>query len=308
VRSQHDLDAFYKAFGEVVVDERVSRRAEADDINRKLAIIEAALADENAQRVAATTGNGKALDQLRAEFCEAIEEARQRLPVIDQRLLDLSESIRAEENERAALAARVERLEADAAHPLQIMPPKGERGEVGPPGEKGERGEPGPPGVLSASKPWTEGVHYENDLVFLDGSTWMARKDTATRPPHDDWLPVALAGRDARTGDARGLYESEISYRLHDVVAFDGSEWRARSDNPGPLPGDGWMLSARAGSKGKPGERGPAGERGLRGPPGPGIEELRIEDWDLVVQASDGQTHRCDLYGLFARFREELPL
>lgn len=306
MRAQHDLDAFYKAFGEVVADDRASRRSEAESINRQLAVIEAALADESERRVAAETGNGEALHQLRAEFCEAIEEARQRLPVIDQRLLDLSESIRAGEEVRAALAARVARLEEHAAIPLPIPEKgeKGEKGEPGPPG-KGERGEPGPPGALKASKPWAEGVHYENELVFLDGSTWMARKDTAARPPHDDWLPIALAGRDARTGEARGLYEPETSYRLHDVVAFDGCEWRARSDDPGPLPGDGWMLSARGGTRGKSGDR---GQQGLRGPPGPGIEKLRIEDWDLVVQAGDGQTHRCDLYGLFARFREELPL
>jgi hypothetical protein len=42
------------------------------------------------------------------------------------------------------------------------------------------------------------------------------------------------------------------------VVAFNGSEWRAMVDDPGPLPGPGWMLGAK-GARGKRGERGPPG-------------------------------------------------
>jgi hypothetical protein len=66
-------------------------------------------------------------------------------------------------------------------------------------------------------------------------------------------------------GQARGLFDEDAVYRRMDVVSFNGSEWRAKHDNPGPLPGDGWMLSA---SRGKRGDRGERGEKGLEGKPG----------------------------------------
>jgi hypothetical protein len=66
-------------------------------------------------------------------------------------------------------------------------------------------------------------------------------------------------------GQACGLFDEDAVYRRMDVVSFNGSEWRAKHDNPGPLPGDGWMLSA---SRGKRGDRGERGEKGLEGKPG----------------------------------------
>jgi hypothetical protein len=78
------------------------------------------------------------------------------------------------------------------------------------------------------------------------------------------------------------------------VVAHNGSEWRAVKDDPGPLPGDGWMLSAKGvkGDKGMPGNRGERGERGERGPPGPqgvGLADVVLEDGVLVFKWSDGR-------------------
>ena len=52
------------------------------------------------------------------------------------------------------------------------------------------------------------------------------------------------------------------SYRKYDLVTWHGSEWRARCDEPGALPGDGWVLTAQSGSRGKAGDRGPAGAAG----------------------------------------------
>jgi HK97 family phage portal protein len=63
-------------------------------------------------------------------------------------------------------------------------------------------------------------------------------------------------GEPGNSGRARGLYSATEAYAALDVVAFNGSEWRAVRDDPGPLPGDGWML----GAKGSRGKRGPAGE------------------------------------------------
>ena len=41
-------------------------------------------------------------------------------------------------------------------------------------------------------------------------------------------------------GRARGAHDPAAAYFAMDVVAFNGSEWRAVRDGPGPLPGDGW--------------------------------------------------------------------
>ena len=46
-----------------------------------------------------------------------------------------------------------------------------------------------------------------------------------------------LGGRSAPGGAARGLFDPRIKdYRALDLVAFNGSEWRAIKDDPGPLP------------------------------------------------------------------------
>ena len=113
---------------------------------------------------------------------------------------------------------------------------------------------------------------------------------------------MALAGADGRTGDARGLYEPQAAYRKLDRVSFDGSEWVAKCDDPGPLPGDDWMLSAKAGSKGKPGDRGPKGERGV---PGVGVEAVELDGWSLVLELTGGRRKAIDLRGLFERYDQE---
>jgi hypothetical protein len=100
--------------------------------------------------------------------------------------------------------------------------------------------------------------------------------------------PVGYVGR------ALGRWNAEAAYRAMDVVACNGSEWRAVKDDPGPLPGDGWMLSAKGvkGEKGLPGLRGEKGERGERGPPGPqgpGIADVVIDNGVLVFMMSDGR-------------------
>jgi hypothetical protein len=37
---------------------------------------------------------------------------------------------------------------------------------------------------------------------------------------------------------------------------LDGALWLCKLDDPGPLPGDGWIMAVQRGAKGKPGERG----------------------------------------------------
>jgi HK97 family phage portal protein len=114
--------------------------------------------------------------------------------------------------------------------------PPGERGEAGRdgrdglPGEKGERGDPGERGP--------------------DGAAGVAGM------PGERGAP----GEPAYAGQACGLWTAAANYRGMDVVAWNGSEWRARCENPQGEPGksDDWYLGAK-GSRGKPGERGPPG-------------------------------------------------
>jgi HK97 family phage portal protein len=115
----------------------------------------------------------------------------------------------------------------------------------GPPGERGQAGEPGAPGERGEQGP---------------------------------------PGEPAYGGRACGLWNQSVAYRAMDVVAFNGSEWRAVVDNPGPLPGDGWML----GAKGSRGDKGQKGERGERGMPGTGVEDILIDAGVLVVKLTDG--------------------
>lgn len=169
-------------------------------------------------------------------------------------------------------------------------------------GEPGPPGPAGPPGSFDAPEPWRDRIFYQGELAFLDGSTFCAKIDTAQRPPHDDWAPVALRGTDGRAGEARGLYDPQVDYFKLDRVALDGSEWIARQDDPGPLPGDGWMLGARAGSKGKPGDRGPAGPKGSDGI---GIAEIDVRDFAIMLELSDGRSTKIDLRPLFERYHQE---
>jgi integrin beta 3 len=192
---------------------------------------------------------------------------------------------------------------------------RGERGEPGQPGERGldglngergERGEPGADGKFRKPEPWREGVHYDGDLVTCDGATWIAARDNATRPPGDDWILVAARGDDGRTGRVLGLYDPGRAYLALDRVSLDGSEWIATTDDPGALPGDGWVLGAKAGSKGRPGERGAAGPPGAPGQPGVGLAgEPRIEGYQIVWPLTDGKSVRLDLRPAFERFNEE---
>jgi hypothetical protein len=177
--------------------------------------------------------------------------------------------------------------------------PAGERGEPGPvgpaganggPGEPGERGERGDPGV-----PGPDGI------PGIQGHP-------GERGPAGEQGEPGPAGPEAYPGRACGLYDAQTQYRALDVVTFNGSEWRARCDKPGPLPGDDWLLGAKKGEAGKPGPRGAQGERGeagLPGPPGIGIDAITFEDWSLVFTLSDGIVKVCDLRPIFERYDAE---
>lgn len=108
-------------------------------------------------------------------------------------------------------------------------------------------------------------------------------------------------GEPAYPGRACGLWNETESYRAMDVVAYNGSEWRAVYDNPGPLPGDGWKQGAK-GVKGKPGER---GEKGERGAPGASVVKMVMVDYEIVLLLSDGTQLKCNLLPVIERYYQE---
>lgn len=194
----------------------------------------------------------------------------------------------------------------------------GERGEPGMPGRDGERGDPGPagergpegpPGKLGIVKEWSEGVHYEGDLVRLNGSTYQALRDTGKEPSHDDWACIAQRGQDGRGFRVRGTFNPEETYGHLDIVALNGGSFVSLKDDPGPCPGPGWQLLTSPGKRGEKGLPGDKGERGLPGPegkPGPSViaGSIKVGDLTLVLADSEGKTVTIDLYPLAEAIRE----
>lgn len=114
---------------------------------------------------------------------------------------------------------------------------------------------------------------------------------------------VAAKGQDAKQGRLLGLFDaSRTDYGQFDRVSFNGSEWIAKQDEPGELPGPGWMLAA----KGKTGPKGERGERGAPGKEGAGIKAVRVDDYALILDMTDGQVTRLDLRPLFERYDSEV--
>ena len=247
------------------------------------------------------------------EFAADLARAREQIDeygnVIEAKFLGLEDRMRSVVADHVASLGLKDGAAGPPGAPGPAGPP-GNHGPVGPPGpvgevikgdpgERGERGEAGPRGLFRARTFEPGRVTYEGDLVFHDGSTWCALRDTAASPPHEDFQPVAIKGQDAYGGRACGLYKPDETYRAMDVVAWDGKEWRARRDDPGaPGEGDGWMITAMRGAKG---ERGLRGETGERGPPGKSAERpvrLKIENDELVLAWPDGYALRCELWPL----------
>jgi integrin beta 3 len=198
-----------------------------------------------------------------------------------------------------------------AAQVAAIVIPPGERGEKGDRGDVGMRGEPGPPGDSIVGDRGEKGLPGDQGPQGLpgpvgekglpgdpgrdgrDGTIGERGQDGQCGPPGAEG-PQGPVGEAGYPGRACGLYDSTAAYRAMDVVAFNGSEWRAKVDNPGSLPGDGWMLGAKAGARGDKGERGNKGEMGERGAPGVqgpagvGIADIVIEQGLLIIVLTNG--------------------
>jgi Phage portal protein/Collagen triple helix repeat (20 copies) len=174
-----------------------------------------------------------------------------------------------------ALVRAIERLD-DYGNVIRFEP---QPGPPGPPGEPGRDGRDGLPGQNGE-----RGEPGEKGEPGIAGEPGRAGDAGAPGAPGERGAP----GEPAYPGRACGAWDAAANYRQNDTVAHNGSEWRAKRDNPGPLPGDGWHLGAK-GSRGKP------GERGERGKPGAKVAELALADDALVLIHDDGTTLSVDL-------------
>jgi hypothetical protein len=194
-------------------------------------------------------------------------------PISSKAILSAVGELLAEERAaRLALAARID----EYGNLVRTPGPQGERGL---PGERGEGGRDGRDG-----RPGEQG---------LDGPAGPVGERGEPGP----------VGEPAYPGRACGLWNGTEAYRAMDVVAFNGSEWRATKDDPGPLPGDGWKQGAKGikGEKGARGDRGEPGARGLAGPQGPqgvGIDDIILENGVLVFVLTDGRQKEFMLEGV----------
>jgi len=161
---------------------------------------------------------------------------------------------------------------------------RGEKGDKGEPGEHGERGEPGERG--ERGEPGAQGERGDPGERGADG----------------------IDGKDAYVGEAKGLYDPKAVYRAMDTVSLNGSEWRAKQDDPGPLPGEGWMLSAQRGKRGEQGLRGEPGTEGKAGKDGAQAVDISLQmpDMKLITTLDNGNQLEADFFPIARSIQEHL--
>lgn len=232
------------------------------------------------------------------------------------------------ENTAAALANGVSKAVAEATEPLlrrieQLEAQQSERGEKG---ERGEAGDAGRDGVGLAGALIDRGG--ELVVTFSDGTQRslgiVVGNDGDKGEPGEsikgdsgdkgdkgetgesvqgepgekgDAGDKGDAGLDAYPGEARGLYDASAEYRARDVVAHNSSAWMAKTDDPGELPGDGWMLLAGRGKRGEPGDKGERGMEGKSGKDGaqPVALKFDAEAMQFVMVLDSGEVMEADL-------------
>jgi len=207
-----------------------------------------------------------------------------------------------------ALAAEIDAQKAAALLEIERAVAGVKDGEPGPKGEPGEKGDKGEPGetpelsdeLVAAVLDKTRELRLDIDEQLFAATKRFDRLSTEFEErlanlkdgepgPAGMPGPAGPAGRDGATGEPRGKYDGKEFYQKLDRVSFNGSEWIARKDPPGPLPGDGWMLGAM----------------GKKGRPGVGIQNAVVRDYALVLEMTDGKTLSIDLRGMFERYDQE---
>jgi hypothetical protein len=248
--------------------------------NRELLAIKAftdAAADTVARAIAGV--------QKEAERAEQLRQAEYRAFFAEQR-----ETV-------AALTRKIEDRLAEVKD--------GKDGEQGPPGEPGAPGKDGEQGP--AGRDGNDGADGRDGAdADMEELKRHAEELIAKIPVPQDGKD-GEPGKDAYAGEAKGLFDPEAEYRAMDVVSFNGCEWRAKIDSPGPLPGDGWMVSAMRGKRGDRGERGPDGRVGKDGKDGANPIELKFDaDKMMFVMAlDDGNVLEADFYPVAKAIRGE---
>lgn len=217
---------------------------------------------------------------------------------------------------------------AVAEHLTANPPPAGKDGRDGAPGEPGQKGDPGQdgkdgrdgvdgqqgrdgvdgkdgaPGKLPVARAWADQVYRDGDVTTHRGALWQATRDTGKEPPHADWICLAERGADGASAteiEVRGTFDPEASYGRLNIVALNGAAFIARTDDPGPCPGENWQVIAMRGKPGPPGEA-KRGDPGTRGLPGPAVRSLDIDGQGLLTLTNaDGSTAVCDMYPLLSK-------
>lgn len=166
-----------------------------------------------------------------------------------------------------------------------------------------EKGDPGPMGFLPEISEREDRVYYQGEVVTSGGSIFQARRDTGKDTSHEDWRCVVRSGRDGEDGKSftiRSTYDPEAEYGHLDVVVLNGSAFVARSDNPGPCPGEGWQLLSPRGKPGKPGDKGEPGEK-AHAVTASVIEATIDNDGVMTIRNADGSEVKCDFYPLLSK-------
>lgn len=137
------------------------------------------------------------------------------------------------------------------------------------------------------------GSAKRGEMVSAFGKAYIAKRDTDSSPPGDDWQPAVIeteafafagppgrdgtAGRDGRDGrdgvgkdgegfTPRGEWKRFNTYERGDVVSHEGSSYVAKAESTRrEPPASEWQLLAAAGERGLRGERGEQGGAGQRG-------------------------------------------
>lgn len=166
-----------------------------------------------------------------------------------------------------------------------------------------EKGDPGPVGSLPVVRGWEDRVYYQGEVVSFDGSLFQSTKDTGKSPEHEDWVCIVAKGKDGENGRSptvRGTYDPDQTYSVLDVVALNGASFVAKSDGPGPCPGEGWQLMAMQGKQGKPGLPGKPGTPGIAVTAS--LKNVSVSsEGVLTFKNADGTEVQCDLYPLLSK-------
>lgn len=159
------------------------------------------------------------------------------------------------------------------------------------------------PGTFPVVRAWSDRVHYAGEVVVAKGGTFQALRDTGREPPHEDWACLAADGSQGAPGRSftvRGTFAPDAAYQALDVVAFDGSAFVAKTNNPGACPGEGWQLIASRGGRGKPGDS----VKGDKGDPGEPVVAAEISDRGVLTLINgDGSTVTADFYPILASLK-----